>query len=335
MGGAIRAMGDFMSKAKAGVELSVVVPVYNEVDSVGPLVERALTELNELRRSYEMILVDDGSTDGSDRLLDDLARQHRAVKVLHLRRNFGQTAALSAGIDAAQGEVIVTLDADGQNDPADIGMLLNKLAEGYDVVSGWRQKRRDEGPRMFFSRVANRLISWITGVKLRDYGCTLKAYRREIIRDVRLYGEMHRFIPALAAWVGASVVEVPVRHHPRQAGQSKYGMGRIYRVLLDLATVSFMLKWSTKPIRIFGGIGLIAGLLGLLSFVAVVLMKLFGGMDMTGNPFFLTGILLAIVGVQFVAMGLLGEINVRIYHESQSKPIYYLRDRPADPKEKS
>lgn len=324
-----------MASMTAELELSIVIPVFNEKESVVALVETLRAQVAPLGKRHEIILVDDGSTDGSDRLLDDLAAKYPEVTALHFRRNFGQTAALSAGIDAAGGAIIVTLDADGQNDPADIPALLAQIAAGYDVASGWRRQRQDEASRMFVSRVANRLISQITGVHLNDYGCTLKAYRREIIKDVRLYGEMHRFLPALSAWVGAKVVEVPVRHHPRRQGTSKYGMGRIYRVLLDLATVVFMLKWSTKPIRIFGGIGLLAGLAGVGSFLAVILMKLIGGMDMTGNPFFLSGILLTLVGVQFVMMGLLGEVNVRVYHESQNKPIYYLRDTVPQRKDKS
>ena len=318
-----------MSEREAALDLSVVVPVFNEVDSLAAVAEGALAVLGKLGGRFEIIMIDDGSTDGSDRLLDELANRHEEVRALHLRRNFGQTAALAAGIDAARGEVIVTMDADGQNDPADIPALLRELEKGYDVVSGWRRQRRDGAARVWVSQVANRLISRLTGVKLRDYGCTLKAYRRAIIKDVNLYGEMHRFIPALTVWVGAKVSELPVEHHPRTSGESKYGMGRIFRVLLDLVTVMFMLKWSTKPIRIFGGIGLLAGAAGLGSFVAVLLMKVLGGMDMTGNPFFLTGILLTLVAVQFVMMGLLGEINVRVYHESQNKRIYYLRDEPA------
>jgi glycosyltransferase involved in cell wall biosynthesis len=309
------------------LDLSVTAPVYNEVENVERLVDRVREVLDPLGKSYEIVLVDDGSTDGSAELLDKLADKHDVVQALHLRRNFGQTAAMSAGIDAARGEVLITLDADLQNDPADIPRLLDKLDEGYDVVSGWRKNRQDEGPRMFVSRVANRLISAVTGVGLHDYGCTLKAYRREVIKDVRLYGEMHRFIPAWANYVGAKVVELPVEHHARQFGQSKYGMSRIYKVFLDLLTVVFIMKFSTKPIRVFGGFGLATMGLGALSFLAVLLMKLLGGMDMTGNPFFLTGILLSVVGIQFFALGLLGEINVRIYHESQDKPIYYLRER--------
>ncbi|NLH48871.1 MAG: glycosyltransferase family 2 protein [Myxococcales bacterium] len=306
--------------------LSITVPVFNEVESLAGLVERLTAAVAPLGLEYEILLVDDGSTDGSGELLDRLAGETPRLQVLHFRRNFGQTAALAAGIDHARGEIVVTLDADLQNDPADIPLLLEKINQGYDVVSGWRKNRQDEGPRMFLSRVANRVISKITGVMLNDYGCTLKAYRRSVIKDVRLYGEMHRFIPAWANWVGARVVEVPVRHHPRQFGSSKYGMGRIYKVILDLLTVMFMMRFSTKPIRIFGGVGLIAGALGALSFLAVLLMKLLIGMDMTGNPFFLTGILLTFAAVQLLAMGLLGEMNMRTYHESQGKPIYYLRE---------
>lgn len=318
---------------EAMLDLSVAVPIYNEIDTLRELIDRVRAVLDPLEMSYEILLVDDGSTDGSDKLMDELAAAHQPVKALHFRRNFGQTAAMAAGIDAAQGEVIVTLDADLQNDPADIPMLLEKMKEGYDVVSGWRHERKDAGPRMFVSRVANKLISKITAIDLHDYGCTLKAYRREIIKDVRLYGEMHRFIPAWASWVGAKVVEMPVRHHPRRFGKSKYGMDRIVKVLLDLMTLVFMMRFSTKPIRIFGGFGLLVGLLGGLSFLAVILMKLLMGMDMTGNPFFLTGILLTFVGLQFLAMGLLGEINVRTYHESQNKPIYYLREPKLEKKE--
>lgn len=318
-----------MPKTENSLKLSVVMPVYNEVESVSHLVDRTIPVLESAGGGYELILVDDGSTDGSDRVLDLLESRYDPVRVLHFRRNFGQTAALAAGIDAAGGEVIVTLDADGQNDPKDIPVVVAKLDDGFDVVSGRRKIRKDGVVRTAVSRIANRLISWITGVRLRDYGCTLKAYRASIIKTIRLYGEMHRFIPALCVWVGARVVEIPVLHHPRQHGKSKYGMGRIFRVLLDLVTVTFMLKWSTKPIRIFGGVGLFAAFLGTVSFTAVVLMKLFSGMDMTGNPFFLVGILLFLVGIQFVLMGLLGEINVRIYHESQGKPTYYLRDKSA------
>jgi len=318
---------------EAQLDLSVAVPVYNEFDTLRELVIRVRAVLDPLTLSYEIILIDDGSTDGSDKLMDELAAEHEPVRALHFRRNFGQTAAMAAGIDAARGEVIVTLDADLQNDPADIPMLLEKLHEGYDVVSGWRHERKDAGPRMFVSRVANKLISKITAIDLHDYGCTLKAYRREIIKDVRLYGEMHRFIPAWASWVGAKVVELPVRHHPRRFGKSKYGMDRIVKVLLDLMTLVFMMRFSTKPIRIFGGVGLLAVVLGGFSFLAVILMKLLMAMDMTGNPFFLTGILLTFVGLQFLAMGLLGEINVRTYHESQNKPIYYLREPKSEKKE--
>lgn len=325
-----------MADLAAEPRLSIAVPIFNEVESLASLVERLIASVAPLGLTYEILLIDDGSTDGSSALLDRLAGDYPQLRVLHFRRNFGQTAALAAGLDHARGETIVTLDADLQNDPADIPLLLAKIDEGYDVVSGWRKNRRDEGPRMFVSRVANRLISKITGVALNDYGCTLKAYRRSVIKDVRLYGEMHRFIPAWANWVGARVVEVPVRHYPRQFGQSKYGMGRIYKVMLDLLTVMFMMRFSTKPIRIFGGVGLITGALGVASFLAVLLMKILLGMDMTGNPFFLIGILLTFSAVQLLALGLLGEINVRTYHESQGKSIYYLREPGEGPgKERS
>jgi glycosyltransferase involved in cell wall biosynthesis len=315
-----------MREAAPGCDLSVVVPVFNEVESLPRLVNQLEAALAPLNLEWEAVLVDDGSSDGSDALLDRLAAENEGLRVLHFRRNFGQTAALSAGIDAARGETIVTLDADLQNDPADIPRLLAKLDEGYDVVSGWRENRQDEGPRMFVSRVANRMISWITGVPLHDYGCTLKAYRRDVIKDVRLYGEMHRFIPAWASWVGARVVEMPVRHHPREFGRSKYGMGRIYKVLLDLLTVVFMLKFSTKPIRIFGGVGLACGAFSGLLFVVVAAMRLFMDHHIVRNPLFMIAILFAFSALQFLAMGLLGEIAVRTYHESQNKPIYYLRD---------
>ena len=305
--------------------ISIVIPLYNEEESVPQLYEELTATLEATGHPYEIIVVDDGSSDSS---FDHLQRLHKLdprLKVIRFRRNFGQTAAFAAGFDAAQGDVIVTLDADLQNDPADIPRLLTKANEGYDVVSGWRVKRRDPFHRRLPSQVANWLISRVTGVRLHDYGCSLKVYRREVVKNIRLYGELHRFIPAIANWMGVSVAEVPVRHYARRFGKSKYGLSRTARVLLDLLTVRFLLSYSTRPIHIFGGLGLMSfvvgiGLGGYLSFVKFAL-----GQKIGDRPLLLLAVLLAIIGVQFLAMGLLGEIFVRTYYESQDKPTYHVR----------
>jgi glycosyltransferase involved in cell wall biosynthesis len=307
--------------------VSVVVPVYNEEDNVGPLLESLETALEGLGRPYEMLLVDDGSTDGTAARLRAAVERHPALRVIRLRGNFGQTAALAAGFDLARGEVIVTMDGDRQNDPADIPRLIDALKDGYDVVSGWRRDRQDPfWTRRLPSQLANKLISWITGVHLHDYGCALKVYRREIVRDIALYGEMHRFLPALARWVGASVGELPVTHWPRRSGVSKYGLGRTVRVLLDLLTVKFLMSYGTRPIQVFGLSGLVAGGVGTLLAAFLSYERIVLGMPLANRPILLLAILLILIGVQFVFNGLLAEMQVRTYHESQRKPIYIVRE---------
>ena len=308
-------------------ELSVVVPLLDEQDNLGPLYEEIMQAL-EGRYDYEVVFVDDGSTDGSFEILRALQASSPRVRVIRFRKNFGQTAALSAGFAHARGEAIVAMDADLQNDPADIPMLLSKLSEGYDVVSGWRKKRHDRVlTRRLPSRLANGLISGITGVKLHDYGCTLKAYRREVLAETRLYGEMHRFIPALASWSGARIAEVVVHHRPRTAGQAKYGLARTWKVMLDLITVKFLGSFSTKPIYIFGGLGGLTTLFAVLLGLLVISQKLGPNkVDISGNPLFLLTAVLLITTMQFILMGLLAELLVRTYHESQNRPTYVIRE---------
>ncbi|HEX30662.1 TPA: glycosyltransferase [Candidatus Poribacteria bacterium] len=314
------------------VEISVVVPVYNEVENLEELHRRLTEELRKLNRSYEIIIVDDGSDDGSYELLRKLAEKDRHLKVIRFRRNFGQTPALSAGFDFAKGEIIITMDGDLQNDPADIGLLIEKLREGYDLVAGWRADRKDKLLlRKIPSWLANRLIKKSTGIKLHDFGCTLRAYKSDLVRDIKLYGEMHRFIPALAALAGARIAEIKVRHHPRLHGRSKYGISRTIRVLLDLITVNFLLRYATRPIQVFGLVGLISGTIGFLICAYLSIGKLFLPDPykislLEHMPLLMLGILLILVGVQFISMGLLGELIVRTYFESQNKPIYYVRE---------
>ncbi len=309
------------------MNLSVVIPVYDEEESVIPLARAVDKVLGGLGGPSEIIFVDDGSTDRTFVRLKDLQGEMSRLRVIRLRGNFGQTAALAAGFDLAQGEVVVTLDGDLQNDPADIPALLAKLEEGFDVVSGWRRERRDPfWTRRLPSRLANTLISRITGVRLHDYGCMLKAYRQPIVKDLALYGEMHRFLPALARWVGASVAEVPVSHQPRRHGRSKYGLGRTLRVLLDLFTVKFLMSYWTRPIQIFGLIGLLTGGAGLLLTLTLAAQRLFFGVPLGNRPILLLAVLLVVVGIQFITMGLLAEMLVRTYHESQGKPIYSIRE---------
>ena len=309
------------------MNLSVVIPVYDEEESVIPLARAVNKVLGGLGGPSEIIFVDDGSTDRTFVRLKDLQGELPRLRVIRLRGNFGQTAALAAGFDLAQGEVVVTLDGDLQNDPADIPELLAKLEEGFDVVSGWRRERQDPfWTRRLPSRLANTLISRITGVRLHDYGCMLKAYRQPIVKDLALYGEMHRFLPALARWVGASVAEVPVSHQPRRHGRSKYGLGRTLRVLLDLFTVKFLMSYWTRPIQIFGLIGLLTGGAGLLLTLTLAAQRLFFGVPLGNRPILLLAVLLVVVGIQFITMGLLAEMLVRTYHESQGKPIYSIRE---------
>ncbi|GAB4122407.1 MAG: glycosyltransferase family 2 protein [Acidobacteriota bacterium] len=308
-------------------ELSVVVPVYNEVENLEPLYQALVAALEPLGRPWELVLVDDGSTDGSGALARRLSDADARVLVVGFRRNFGQTAALAAGFAHASGDVIVTLDADLQNDPADIPLLLAKLDEGWDLVNGWRRNRRDPyASRRLPSQVANRLISVITGLPLHDSGCTLKALRREIAQELRLYGEMHRFIPAMAAQLGARVVEVPVGHRPRAAGKSKYGIGRLFRVVLDLITVKFLSEYSTRPSHLFGLLGLLALLVGSSITGVLVFQRAVFKSPLADRPLLLLSIFMVIIGVQFVTMGLIGEMLSRVYHESQHKPIYVVRE---------
>lgn len=308
-------------------DISVVIPVFNEEENIKLLYPRLKQVLDSLKKDYEIIFVDDGSTDKTPVLLHKICTEDRKVKGIIFRRNFGQTAAISAGFDYADGKIILTLDADLQNDPKDIPQLIKKIEEGYDVVSGWRAERKDPFlSRRLPSRISNWLISFFTGVKLHDYGCTLKAYRREIAKDIKLYGEMHRFIPALASWVGASICEVKVSHRPRKYGKSKYDFSRINRGFLDLLTLKFLLSFATRPIQIFGKFGLISIFLGFICGIILVVMKVVSGVDMTGNPFLYLSILFILIGGQFISMGLLGEIISRTYHESQNKSIYFIRE---------
>ena len=307
-------------------ELSIVIPVYNEVDNVRDLHRELTAALDPLGRPYEILLVDDGSTDGTQAALVAIERDDPRVRVLRLRRNFGQTAAFSAGFDHARGDVIVTSDGDLQNDPRDITALLARLDEGYDMVCGWRRKRQDSFSRVLPSRIANGIISWATGVRLHDYGCSLKAIRAEVVKGLRLSGEMHRFIPAVASWMGVSVDEMEVNHRPRTRGRSKYGLGRTLRVLLDLFTVKFMLAYGTRPAHFFGKLGLASGSAGTGILLYLAYVRLFADTAIWGRPLLLLGFLLFITGLILVCFGLVAELLVRIYHESQGKPIYVVKE---------
>jgi len=320
---------DILAKMNAGrsIEISLVIPVFNEAESLPELYSELIDSCQKLKRSYELIFVDDGSWDDSFIILKKIQMEDPKVKIVRLRKNFGQTAALSAGFDYAKGEIIITLDADLQNDPNDFSLLMAKIEEGYDVVSGWRQKRKDK----FFTRrlpsaIANWLISMITRVKLHDYGCSLKAFRREVVKTIKLYGEMHRFIPAIASNMGVSIAEVKVNHKPRRHGKSKYNIFRFIKVILDLLTVKFLLSYSTRPLQMFGLFGLVSGIaggfLGLwLSYQRLILKQGIGG-----RPLLLLAILLMVIGIQFITLGLLAEIMVRTYHESAEKRIYFIKE---------
>lgn len=307
--------------------VSVVVPVFNEVKNVPLLHKQLKAALKNIRRAWEVVFVDDGSSDGSLQAMEMLAaRDQKHTRVVALRRNFGQTAAISAGIDYSAGEVIVLMDGDLQNDPNDIPKLLAEIEKGYDVVSGWRKYRKDNFiTRTFPSIVANWIISRVTGVRLHDYGCTLKAYRREVLTGFRLYGEMHRFIPAYAGYVGANITEVAVQHHPRKHGKSKYGLERTVKVVLDLFTVKFLSGFVNKPIYLFGGVGISFGVAGTLGLIFLFVRKFLQGTGVVNSPIFILSALLFAIGVQSILLGLIAEMMVRTYHESQSKPIYSLR----------
>ncbi len=320
-----------------GVDLSIVIPVYNEVENIRPLVQEIIQTFDGSGSVYEIILVDDGSNDGSFQVAVDLHQEYTHVGAVRFRRNFGQTAAFSAGFNYAQGKVIVTIDADGQNDPADIPLLLKGLESGSDLVNGWRKDRQDGFLfRKVPSILANRLIAWATGLKLHDRGCSLRAFRVEVVRDLRLYGEMHRFIPELASAAGFTMTEVPVNHRPRTAGKSKYGISRTFRVILDLITILFLRRYSARPMHLFGGVGIISGAFGFILAAYLAWIKIWAGITggpdgfrsvrIGDRPLLMLAVLLIILGVQFLVMGLLAELVVRTYYESQDKPVYYIRE---------
>lgn len=309
------------------IQLSVIIPVYNEEQNVVPLHEAISPVLDQIDRRSEVIFIDDGSKDGTYDLLKGLNASDPRCRIIRFRRNFGQTAAMAAGFAHARGEILITLDGDLQNDPRDIPILIEKMEEGYDVVSGWRYQRKDKFvTRRIPSICANWLISRITGIRLHDYGCTLKAYRKEVAQNIGLYGEMHRFIPAMASWMGVNVAEVKVNHHPRKFGTSKYGLSRTTRVLLDLITVKFLLSYATKPLQVFGTMGMLSAFSGIAMGAYLSLDKLIFHNSLSDRPLLFLAILLVLVGVQFITMGLLGEMLVRIYHEGQKKPIYVVKE---------
>jgi len=308
-------------------ELSIVVPVYNEAQNLEELHAQIVDSCHRLGKSFEIIFIDDGSRDDSYAILKKLRAGHGSIRLIRLRRNFGQTAALSAGFDHARGEVIITLDADQQNDPNDFGLLLEKIDEGFDLVNGWRIKRKDKFlTKRVPSAIANRLISLITRVKLHDYGCTLKALRRDVAQNINLYGEMHRFIPAIASHMGVTIAEVKVNHRPRRHGKSNYTISRTIRVVFDLLTVKFLLSYSTRPLQIFGLFGLVSGLIGGALGLWMSYQRLFQNKGLADRPMLLLAILLLVIGFQFITLGLLAEIMVRAYHESLEKRIYYIRE---------
>jgi glycosyltransferase involved in cell wall biosynthesis len=311
---------------KGKAEISVVLPVYNEEENIILQYDKLKASLENMGRPYEMIFVDDGSRDRSVELLEELAEKDTTVKLVAFRRNFGQTAAMHAGIDFAEGDIIVFMDSDLQNESDDIELLVQKIDEGYDVASGWRKRRKDKFlSRKLPSMIANKIIASVTKVPLHDLGCSLKAFRGDILRKVKLYGEMHRFIPVHASWIGAKIVEVPVRHHARQFGKSKYGIIRTFKVLLDLITVKFMGSFSTKPIYLYGGLGIFCLMLSAASALATILMKIFLHMDITGNPFFLLFFTFFLLSAILALMGVQSEILIRVYHESTHRAPYFVK----------
>jgi len=313
---------------QAPIYLSVITPIYNEEKNIPILVDQLLAVLQTLQKPFEIIAINDGSRDGSLAELRKQASLHPELKVVDFRRNYGQTAAIMAGIDHASGDIIVSIDADLQNDAHDIPALLAKLDEGFDVVSGWRKDRQDEAfRRNFLSRIANGVISSISGVRLHDYGCTLKAYRSDVVKDVRLYGEMHRFIPIYASWMGAKVVDMPVRHYPRRHGHSNYGLERIVKVILDLIVVKFLDRYMVKPIYVFGGFGILSLVFGAVSFMAMIVLKIVDNISMISTPLPLVTVMAVMTGISSILMGLLAEMLVRTYFESQQRTNYHVRER--------
>lgn len=309
------------------MDISIVIPFLNEEPNLKPLCEELKAALDPLNKDYEVLFIDDGSTDNGVKELEDLRLEMPQIKVVTFRRNFGQTAAMVAGLDYAQGDVVVTMDADRQNDPADIPALIDKVADGYDMVCGWRHDRQDT----YFSRklpsmLANKLISSITDVNLHDYGCTLKAMRKDLAKRVILYGEMHRFIPAVASGVGAKIAEVKVNHRARTAGESKYGISRTFRVILDLITVKFLLRFHSRPLHFFGMPGLVLGGIGGVLLTYLTIARLFFGMPLSDRPLLIFAFMSVIIGLQFILFGLIGEMQTRTYYESQNKPIYHVRN---------
>jgi glycosyltransferase involved in cell wall biosynthesis len=309
------------------IDISIVIPLYNEEDCLQQLHEELVAVLDNLERTYEVVYIDDGSSDETYPILRELHERDNVVRVIRFRRNFGQTAAFSAGFHMARGDYVITMDGDLQNDPKDIALMIKTLEDGFDVVSGWRVDRKDKYlTRRLPSQMANWLISKVTGVKLHDYGCSLKAYRSDVVKNIHLYGEMHRFIPALASWMGINVAEVPVNHRPRKFGRSKYGLQRTVKVILDLLTVKFLLDFATRPGQIFGLVGIACFTVGLSIATYLSFMKIFHAQSLADRPILLLAVLMIMLGVQLTTMGLLGELLVRTYHETQGKPIYAVRE---------
>jgi len=320
-------MSNILKKTKSVVDLSIVIPIYNERESIGKLYENLNKALSKMNLKYEVLLIDDGSIDGTFNDLLKIHRKNRLFKIIRFRKNFGQTSAISAGFNYAKGEVVITLDADLQNDPQDIPVLLKKLNEGYDIVSGWRKNRKDKAvTRRFPSIVANKIISKLTGVHLHDYGCTLKAYRKEVVKNINLYGEMHRYIPAIASWMGVKVAEVPVVHHSRKYGKSKYGVSRTIKVVLDIITVKFLLSYSQSPIQMFGLLGLFSGTVGFIVTAYLIIMRLFFNQSLSDRPLFVLSIFMIFIGVQLITIGLLAEVLIRVYHKVQDRSTYVIKD---------
>jgi len=309
------------------IDLSIVIPTYNERKSIDHLYNKLDKTLSKLNKNYEVIFIEDGSIDGTYDELLKIHQKNSLYKIIKFRRNFGQTAAMSAGFDYSRGDIIITLDADLQNDPADIPKIIDKLKKGYDIVSGWRKDRKDKAlSRKFPSIIANKIISKLTGVHLHDYGCTLKAYRKEVIKNLELYGEMHRYIPAVASWMGVKVAEIPVSHHSRKFGKSKYGISRTIRVILDIITIKFLLSYSQRPIQIFGLIGLFTFMIGFIVTAYLIIMRVFFNQGLADRPLFILSIFMVFIGIQLITIGLLAELIMRIYYEAQNKPIYVIKE---------